>query len=394
MRIVFTVIGNSRRSNYLNGDTLRYQGGGGSGTDTSSIVVAEYLASQGHEVVFVTEALEPKLEEIYKSLGRIYTPGEKIGGVIYTNLNFDGVENKEFDILINSLWFFKYKELPIKVTKALIYWNHMQWIYGLHEIIEYTKENNLKLGFVNISEWEKSMTQGVIDSIKSHIPHTKQILIPNPVMDDIINEVLETNPTKKTHKFIFHAAWARGGNIAIETVKQLNYPDSEFHAFDYLMATHAHEDSFFKMHNGVDKKTLFTHLAESDYFIYPLYTPYKDVHKDTFSCVVAEAIALGAIPVTYPLGALPENFEGHCIWIDFPDKADPAKMQSEPLSKDEEGIFKDNIPKIIEKIKYLEDNPQLKEELRSKGKQYILDKFNSNKVGSMWINFINQLLNG
>ena len=36
MRIVFTVIGNSRRSNYLNGDTLRYGGGGGSGTDSSS----------------------------------------------------------------------------------------------------------------------------------------------------------------------------------------------------------------------------------------------------------------------------------------------------------------------------------------------------------------------
>ena len=78
MRIVFTVIGNSRRSNYLNGETLRYEGGGGSGTDTSSIVVAEYLASQGHEVVLVTEALEPKLEEIYKSLGRNYTPGMKV----------------------------------------------------------------------------------------------------------------------------------------------------------------------------------------------------------------------------------------------------------------------------------------------------------------------------
>ncbi|MBM4225292.1 MAG: hypothetical protein FJ167_11020, partial [Gammaproteobacteria bacterium] len=157
MRIVFTVIGNSRRSNYLNGDTLRYQGGGGSGTDTSSIVVAEYLASQGHEVVFVTEELEPKLEEIYKSLGRDNTPGKKVRGVIYTNLNFDGVENKEFDILINSLWFSKYKELPITVTKALIYWNHMQWIYGIQEMIDYSKENNLKLGFVNISEWEKKM---------------------------------------------------------------------------------------------------------------------------------------------------------------------------------------------------------------------------------------------
>ena len=393
MRIVFTVIGNSRRSNYLNGDTLRYQGGGGSGTDTSSIVVAEYLASQGHEVVLVTDSLEPKLEEIYKSLGRNYTPGMKVRNVIYTNLNFDGVENKEFDVLINSLWFHKYKELPIKITKALIYWNHMQWVYGFHEIIEYVKENNLKLGFVNISEWEKNMTQDIVNTIKDHVPNSKQILIPNPIMDDIVNEVLESKPTRKKHKFIFHAAWSRGGDVAVETVRQLNYPDSEFHAFDYLMATHAHKDSFFKMHNGVDKKTLFTHLAESDYFVYPLYTPYQDVHKDTFSCVVAEAIALGAIPVTYPLGALPENFEGHCVWVDFPEKADPVKMQAEPLSKDLDGIFKNNVSKIIEKINYLETNPQVKEELRAKGKQYILDKFNSNKVGSMWINFINQLIN-
>jgi glycosyltransferase involved in cell wall biosynthesis len=392
MRIVFIVIGNSRRSNYLNGETLRYQGGGGSGTDTSSIVVAEYLASQGHEVVFVTEALEPNLEKVYKTLRRDNTPGKKIRGVIYTNLNFDGVDNKEFDILVNSLWFNKYNELPIKVNKALIYWNHMQWIYGLNEIIGYTKENNLKLGIVNISNWEKDMNQGVVDTIKNIIPETKQTLIPNPIMDDIINEVLESNPIRKSHKFIFHAAWARGGNVAVEVVRKLKYPDSEFHAFDYLMATHAHQDSFFHLHNGVDKKTLFTHLAESDYFIYPLYTPYQDVHKDTFSCVVAEAIALGAIPVTYPLGALPENFDGYCAWLEPPPGSKPfSEMQKESLSKDIEGVFKytDN---IVEKIKYLENNPQIKEELRVKGKQYILDKFNSNKIGSMWIDFINSLL--
>jgi hypothetical protein len=82
------------------------------------------------------------------------------------------------------------------------------------------------------------------------------------------------NPQKKKHKVVFHAAWARGGNVAIEAVRKLGWDDAEFHAFDYLMATHAHNDPFFNMHNGVDKKTLFTHIAESEYFIYPLYTPY------------------------------------------------------------------------------------------------------------------------
>ena len=79
----------------------------------------------------------------------------------------------------------------------------MQWVYGLTEIIDYTKENNLKLGFVNISEWERNMTQGIVDAVKTSIPETKQTLIPNPIMDDIINEVLESNPVRKSHKFIF-----------------------------------------------------------------------------------------------------------------------------------------------------------------------------------------------
>lgn len=393
MRILFTVLGNSRRSNYLDGDTLRYGNGGGSGTDTSTIVIAEQLAEKGHEVVILSEKLEPHLETEYAKRGRNFNPGKKVRGVTYSNFELENVQNREFDILVNSLWFNKYKELPVKITKAVIYWCHMQWIYGIDEIINYTKENNLKLGFVHISEWERKMTTPIVDRAKNANPNTKTVLIGNPVMDDMIDEILATNPTKKPHKFIFHAAWARGGNVAVQAVRELNWSDVEFHAFDYLMCTHKHSDSFFNMHNGVDKKTLFTHIAESEYFIYPLYTPYQDVHKDTFSCVVAEAIALGAIPITYPLGALPENFEGHCAWLDFPHGANPEKMQNEPLSKDIEGIFTCTA-NIVEKIKYLENNPQIKEKMRSTGKNHILSRFSSTEIGIKWQAFIDDLLHG
>ena len=393
MRIAFIVIGNSRRSNYLNGYNLRYGGGGGSGTDTSSVLVAEFLASKGHEVVFVTDKLEPGLEQAYSSSGNIYIPGQEFYGVKYTNIEFDGVENKEFDILISMLWYHDYVNLPITVTKSIIYWSHMQWIYGVDEFYNYAKENNLSLGIVNISNWEKSMTQGITDSLKNREPgiKIKNVLIPNPVMDEMIEEVLNSNPIRKPHKFVFHAAWARGGNVAVDAVRNLEYEDKEFHSFDYLMATHYHQDDFFNMHNGVDKKTLFTHIAESEYFVYPLYTPYQDVHKDTFSCVVAEAIALGAIVVTYPLGALPENFDGYCQWLDFPEETDPEKMQNEALSKDYEGKFT-CIDNIVNKIVYLEKNPEVKEKIRSTGKEYIISKFNINKIGSMWIDFINELI--
>ena len=47
---------------------------------------------------------------------------------------------------------------------------------------------------------------------------------------------------------------------------------------------------------------------------------------------------------------------------------------------------------IVEKIKFLEENPQIKEDVRRRGKDYILDKFNVNKIGSMWVDFINELI--
>ena len=391
MRIVFILIGNSRRSNYLDGNTLRYGRGGGSGTDTSTIVVAEQLAALGHEVVVTSDKLEPILEAQYAKQGIFFNPGKKVKGVIYTNIDFENVQNKAFDIIVSSLWFHDYEKLPITVSKAIIYWNHMQWVYGIEEIIRYASKHKLKLGFVNISQWERKMNEGVVENAKLRYPGAKSFLIPNPIMDDIIEEVLANKPARKPHKVIFHAAWARGGNVALQAVRELDWADKEFHAFDYLMATHDHKDTFFNRHNGVDKITLFTHIAESEYFIYPLYTPYKDVHKDTFSCVVAEAIALGAIPVTYPLGALPENFDGYCAWLDFPPGTDSDKIQQEALTKDEQGQF--NYTKnIVEKINYLESNPQIKEKIRNEGKEYILNRFNAKKVGQMWETFINDLL--
>ena len=266
MRILFTVLGNSRRSNYLDGDTLRYGNGGGSGTDTSSILVAEYLASQGHDVVIASDKLEPALEEAYAEKGILFNQGKKVRGVIYTDFEFTNVPFTEYDVLINSLWFQEYHKLP-KITKAVIYWCHMQWIYGIGEMVEYTKTNNLKLGFVNISEWEKSMNRSTIHHASLSNSGTKSTLIPNPVMDDMINEVLNLNIARKPHKFIFHASWARGGNIAFDAINQLDFPDKELHAFDYLMTIHDYKEPFFYRHDGVDKLTLFKHLAESEYFV-------------------------------------------------------------------------------------------------------------------------------
>lgn len=388
MRILFVVIGNSRRGNILNGVTLRYENAGGSGTDTSSILVAEYLALIGHEVVMVTDKLEPGL---FKHDER-YALGKQINGVYYTDINLTNIQNREFDILISSLWFHDYNSLDIKVSKALIYWCHMQWIYGIDHMLDFSIKNNIPLGYVNISGWEKTMNEPIINTAKQKYNRVFDTLIPNPVCNDVIEEVLKEPIVKKPHKFIFHASWARGGNVAVNAIDKLPFQDKELHAFDYLITIHDHQNPFFFRHDSVDKITLYRHLAESEYFLYPLYTPYEDVHKDTFSCVVAEAVALGAIPITYPFGALHEYFNNYCKWINLPVGANLETIQKEPLTKDIEGIFRDNIDNIQKAVMGLENNITEKNNLRQNGTTYILENFNIKKIGNMWVDYINLLL--
>ena len=66
-------------------------------------------------------------------------------------------------------------------------------------------------------------------------------------------------------------------------------------------------------------------------------------------------------------------------------------MQKEALSKDLEGKFTIT-QNIIDKINYLEQNPQIKEDVRQRGKDYIVNNFNTEKIGNMWVNFINSLI--
>jgi glycosyltransferase involved in cell wall biosynthesis len=392
MRIAFIVRGNTRRNKYLNGYSLRYGGAGASGTDTSSILVAEYLAKQGHEVVVVTDILDEPLENEFKANGGIYTPGEEFYGVKYTNTEFEGIDNKTFDILVSMLWYTDYNELPITVTKSIIYWSHMQWIYGLDELIKYATNNNLSIGIVNVSDWQQSCNQGIINHIIENYPRSLNALIPNPIFDEIINEVINEIPTKKPGKFIFHSTWTTGGNTSLEAVRQVNVPNKEFHAFDYFITVDHHTDDFFYNHGSCDRKTVFTHLAESEYLINPLNTIHKIIRKDTFALTVAEALALGVIVLTYPLGALPGNYKDYCVWLDAPDGVNLDEIKDLDLIRDEEGKF-NQVNHIVDKINYLEQNPQIKEHYKNAGKQYILDNFNINKIGSIWDEFINNLNN-
>jgi glycosyltransferase involved in cell wall biosynthesis len=378
------VIGNNRRSNQLDGHNIRYGGASASGTDTSAILVAEYLAAQGHEVVIACEHT---------------IPGRVSYGVTYTNLNFDNIDDKTFDILVTMLWVKDYDELPVKATQGIIYWSHMQWLYGSNDIVQYAKKYNLKVGIAHVSEWEKDITQHTITGMRDIYPDIAEKVIPNPLVVDVIEEVRASNIPRQKNKFVFHATWARGGRITYDVVDALPWENKELNVFDYLMnidinwGRHSEPlepKEFFKNCGGSDKKRIFEQLASAEYFLYPLYTPYNDVHKDTFSCVIAEALAMGCQVITYPLGAVPEYYKEYCHWLPIPKEFDVEVMQKEPLTKDLNGVFT-HIEPIVEFMEQLKDNKELRDQYSKNGQQYVTEMFNPIRVGKMWEDLIAEM---
>jgi glycosyltransferase involved in cell wall biosynthesis len=391
MRIAFTLMGNSRRHNYINGENIRYNKGGASGTDCSVVAIAEYLAKCGYEVVIAVDPLNEEYLNNQIKNNNHWIPGNKNRGVYYTDFEFTNISNKNFDILVNTLWFEKYHSLPITVNKALIYWCHMQWIYGIDGMINYVKKHNLKLVFVHISAWERLMNSDCVNGSKNLYNNIESVLIPNPIYDDIIIETYKDMPIRNPKRFIFHANWIRGGDVCYNVFNKLDIENKELHFFDYFLAIHDyHADNVYK-HGSVDKKTLFRELAKSEYFIYPLATIHNDIHKDTFSCVIAEAIAMGVTPVTYPLGAVGDNFKNFCMWVDYPKGIDEKKINSTPLSKDIDDHFKNNIDNFVKAIDFLEKNPSLKNFIKENGKKYIIDNFNIDKIGNKWNTLIKNI---
>ncbi len=362
MKIVFLLIGTDGRPKILNGDTIRYGQAPASGTDQSVIMVSEYLSSKGHDVTIV--------------LGK--TDKETCRGVKYTDFTYDGLVGTEVDILVSMLWFDKYNEIPFKVTKGLIYWYHMAWVYSIDEMIDYSNQNNLKMGFVNVSKWAEKQNEWSLNLGKTKIEKTTERIIPNPIMVELIDEILnEEKITKIDRSSIFHAQYGRGGDVANRAIIELGW--DEMYKFDYVNPI-----------NGTDKKLLFRKLLETDYFIFPLYHPNGCVYKDTFSCSVAEAIAAGVIVVTYPLGAIPEYFSDGTVFLNFPHGTEMEKMMTERVTcnaqyMDYTGIIKD---KILE----IENTPGLKDEIRNKSKNSIKDRFSISIVGEMWVDLLNEFI--
>lgn len=370
VKVVFLLTGNECRNGPVHGDTLRGNIGM-SGTDQTTILVSEYLASQGIQVTIAAP--------------NGATPGTTIRGVVYTNMKFDGIQDPTFDVFVNTLWFQDFDSLPIKVTKAVVSWIHVPYVFGVDELKEWTTRDGLKYGVVHLSEWCKKLNT----ETAKHVTHDViQHVIPNPIATEIAREVDDEGISRVQRDCVFHGAWSRGGHVALRVMKELGWHDSKMHVCDYLMGRP--NDPMIQSFGSVGKRDVFRQISKADYFIYPLAREDGETHKDTFACVVAEAMAMGAIVLTYPVAALPETYQDTCFWLPFPQGIqDMDHMLHAPLSKDPVMVECNH---IVESLRFLEANPSLKQMMREKAKAFVLSKYNPEEVGKKWVALIQELI--
>lgn len=376
MRIVFLLSGNKGRNGDVDGDTIRNGGVGASGTDQSTIMVAEYLASQGkHEVVIATET---------------NTATKVVRGVTYTNIAMKELTDAErtFDVLVTMLWFSDFESLPIKVTRGVIIVQHMQYVYSSGEIKSFlSKRPGLKVGVVHVSKWESALTAAQFTNI---FPGCRQMVIYNPIMTDIIQQVLNEGHARKNHALVFTAAWNRGAEMCKvlfqDYLKEDRWVDKELYTSDYTRCTLSfHADPRIHELGSQDKVSLLRTLAKCSYFVYPCVNAGPGaLHHDTFGCVVAEALAMGVRVICYPMGALPEVYGNLLTYVPFPEGVNEGAVQAGRVG-DEPRLFDP------ERFANVLRNADMEPYDRNVGRESVVSRFSIDVIGNEWLKFINDL---
>jgi glycosyltransferase involved in cell wall biosynthesis len=373
MRLLFVVIGNEGRNGPVHGDSIRRGGVGASGTDQSSIMVGEWLASKGHDVVIAAIKTEP---------------GHVCHGVTYTDLSMTGVEDRTFDVLFTMLWFADLEALPVTVSRAIVVVQHMQYLYSCHEISEFARKRGLRIGAMHVSQWECDRTRAALDCMAPGIVHA---IAPNPVMIDIADEVVAEGLPRAEHDIIFTAAWNRGAELLKHVfLEQLDWEDGHLVCCDYTRCNLSHyTDPRIRELGSTDKVSVMRALARAKYFVYACVNAGPGcMHYDTFGVCVAEALAMGVNVVCYPLGALPEAFDGCLQIIPFPPGVDEAALAVGAVGC-EPRLF--DAAWVASHVARLDADPERQAELRAAGMRHVREMYGIEKVGPMWEAFLAEL---
>jgi len=375
MKIVGIIEYNMKRNNNWNGEAIRFMNCGGSGTDQSFVLIAEYLAEEGHDV--------------YLSFNNI------IEDTIYNNVKY--ISEKKLreisdtvDVILVAPWNIDFLNFSWKSLKKLVIWCHYQGFIDINLL------NLFKNLYPTTEICTNVLSDFVCNYLDKYYPYYKEFSnkifkIDNPLMLDLCsNEILQ----KEKHMFTFFATFERGGEVAMRAFKKLSYDNKKLYYSnhtDYEISNFPGDNKKLYPLKWSDKTTVFDLLKRSEYFIYPLVLPKHRnnlLHKDTDGCVVAEALLHEVIVLTYPVGALKEKYTDHLIYLPY-----PTGINSEDIEKCEQvcvpELYSDfTIDSIVKTVEFLENNIDFKNLLKRRGREYILSKRNKDVIKRKWLDIL------
>ena len=191
------------------------------------------------------------------------------------------------------------------------------------------QDKKIPIARVDLCEWSRDyLVCYVSPGARQILEASESRVIGNPILSDALPpisrlEKMFVRGRRIPNSFLWAATWERGGNVALRVFRKFRAENSNatFHVASYFGIDQLEElkaEPGVVVHGRLGKSALYELMSNVETFVYPLVLPTTLVHKDTFGCCVAEAIACGCRVVTFAQGALKELYSGLVEFADVP----------------------------------------------------------------------------
>jgi len=356
----YSVEANATRQVNISYNNYMYNGGF-SGTEGPMIEMAHYLASNGHRVYFCGCSEEPpecngnliyskNLTKEIISYADVFIPFFRILQDINDYANpihpYEG-EFKDIWILMSNMKknskVFLWVQIHIKAQLIAL-------MAGICDAIE------LELNIIYVSNYIKQFHERMMQRINYDYNKHKSTIIYNSINKEIFSKPINATEFEKqgNHAYLSHPARGRGH---AETIARM--VGAKLHSQDYTLS------------KSVGKQGVKEIYDKCDYFVYPLTRTNGVVHHDTYACVVHEAMACGAIVITWDVACMRDIYGENIILIEPPHHKNYCRWSEanwNPKMADANAL---NL--FANKIFDLNSKSDEKEELRRKARAWALD---------------------
>jgi FkbM family methyltransferase len=335
-----------------NGKTARYNSGI-SGSHTAHMYLAEGLAKYNTNEVILVSTVNNIIEDTYN-------------GVKYINMVNFNTTACDYIIIMNNLQSLVILDFITKYNKILIVTQND--LFNIPSLFFNIKKEKVLICY--ISEFAKTN----ISIVQPFLKEYDSILLYNSVdVNDLLH--IPINKDKPDNYICYFACIDRGYKMALEIVNKLG---------TYKLLTNNYDnDNYYKDNIGnvivtenTSKYEIFKNISKSKYFIYPLINlDNNQIHYDTFAYVVLESLLLGVVVIVPKIQVFVELYGDAVCYIDTDDLIPEQYLLYWKQRNPNFGY--PILDRYVEKVKWLDNNPEIRKEYIEKGLNFYNNYSNS-----------------